>query len=308
MAQARDKTSWREGASGVIEITDSDDEPSEPPRPAPQRSEPRARPAEVRERDEGKEALCYYNMGQPAQALPLFEQARAIAEAAGDRAGADLARQGIAACYASMGQHGASPRNHAAGGHATSAFGQRAPAARDPRPPPAQEPMHREPVRAADLEDGAAPVTDGARTACAASDGFHQSLPAELALGAQQEGREVAAANGWPELAAALAKIADLEQHNARLLSDLEKRGEEMQQKDQELTGTLGAMEQERAELRAATQRQDKLQQENTRLALRLEKQVEETQQKAQEATSSRQVRATERMGSRPAGRHGCVG
>jgi len=50
MAQARDKTSWREGASGVIEITDSDDEPSEPPRPAPQRSEPRARPAEVRER------------------------------------------------------------------------------------------------------------------------------------------------------------------------------------------------------------------------------------------------------------------
>ena len=47
MAQARDKTSWREGASGVIEINDSDDEPSEPPRPAPQRSEPRARPGSM---------------------------------------------------------------------------------------------------------------------------------------------------------------------------------------------------------------------------------------------------------------------
>ena len=48
MAQAAsDETSWRDGASGVIQITDSDDEPSETPRPAPQRSEPRARPAEV---------------------------------------------------------------------------------------------------------------------------------------------------------------------------------------------------------------------------------------------------------------------
>ena len=48
MAQAAsDRTSWREGASGVIEINDSDDEPSEPPRPAPQRSEPRARPGSM---------------------------------------------------------------------------------------------------------------------------------------------------------------------------------------------------------------------------------------------------------------------
>jgi hypothetical protein len=48
-------------------------------------------------------------MGQYAQALPLFEQARAIAEAAGDRAGAELGRQGIAACYVSMGQHAPAP-------------------------------------------------------------------------------------------------------------------------------------------------------------------------------------------------------
>ena len=38
---------WREDATGVIGIiNDSDDEPSEPPSPVPQRSEPRARPAE----------------------------------------------------------------------------------------------------------------------------------------------------------------------------------------------------------------------------------------------------------------------
>jgi hypothetical protein len=38
---------WGEGATGVIGIiNDSDDEPSEPPSPVPQRSEPRARPAE----------------------------------------------------------------------------------------------------------------------------------------------------------------------------------------------------------------------------------------------------------------------
>ena len=46
---------------------------------------------------------------QPARALPLYEQARAILEAAGDRAGADLTRQGIALCYASMGQHAPAP-------------------------------------------------------------------------------------------------------------------------------------------------------------------------------------------------------
>jgi hypothetical protein len=39
----------------------------------------------------------------------MFEQARAISEAAGDRANADLARQGIAFCYASMGQHAPAP-------------------------------------------------------------------------------------------------------------------------------------------------------------------------------------------------------
>ena len=39
----------------------------------------------------------------------MFEQARAISEAAEDRANADLARQGIAFCYASMGQHAPAP-------------------------------------------------------------------------------------------------------------------------------------------------------------------------------------------------------
>jgi len=53
MAQARDKTSRRDGASRVIEITDSDGEPPESPRPAPQRSEHRTRPVEGRERDKG---------------------------------------------------------------------------------------------------------------------------------------------------------------------------------------------------------------------------------------------------------------
>ncbi len=108
------------------------------------------------------------------------------------------------------------------------------------------------------------------------------------------------------------------------------KKGEEGQEKEQELNATLGAMEQDRSELAAAMQRRDKLQQENTRLALKLEKQVEETQRKTREAATARkserekarklaaaqtllqrtqsklddtrQVRAAERMGSRPAG------
>ncbi len=48
-------------------------------------------------------------MGQPARALPLFEQSLAILEAAGDRTNADHARQGIALCYANMGQHAPAP-------------------------------------------------------------------------------------------------------------------------------------------------------------------------------------------------------
>jgi hypothetical protein len=48
-------------------------------------------------------------MGQPARALPLLEQARAILEAAGDRTDADHVRQKIAACYARMGQHAPAP-------------------------------------------------------------------------------------------------------------------------------------------------------------------------------------------------------
>ena len=220
---------WRQDASGVMEIIDSDDEPSEPPRPVPQRSEPRARPAEVRERDERKED--------------------------------------------------AAPRAHAAGGNATLAFGQRTPAARDPPRPPAQEPMRREPVRAEHLDDSAAPVNDGAREGERLQGGglqgggssstpaagvpregavnskavvFKEDERARLALRAQQEGQEMGKQNEpeRSELDAARAKTADFEQQNARLLSDLEKKGEEIQQKDQELTGTLGLMEQERAELR----------------------------------------------------------
>jgi hypothetical protein len=68
------------------------------------------------------------------------------------------------------------------------------------------------------------------------------------------------------------------------------KKGEEMRKKGQELNATLGAMEQDRAELAAATQRRDQLQQENTRLALKLEKQVKETQRKIQEAATARKL------------------
>ena len=50
-------------------------------------------------------ADCYNNMGQPARALPLCEQARAILEAAGDRLGVGRACSGIAACYNNMGQY-----------------------------------------------------------------------------------------------------------------------------------------------------------------------------------------------------------
>jgi len=68
------------------------------------------------------------------------------------------------------------------------------------------------------------------------------------------------------------------------------KKGEEMQKKGPELNATLGAMEQDRAELAAATQRRDQLQQENTRLALKLEKQVKETQRKTQDAATARKL------------------
>ena len=54
-------------------------------------------------------ANCYRDMGQPARALPLYEQALAILEAAGNREKADMVRQGIAACYARMGQHAPAP-------------------------------------------------------------------------------------------------------------------------------------------------------------------------------------------------------
>jgi hypothetical protein len=67
-------------------------------------------------------ATCYLRMGKPDRALPLHEQARAILEAAGDRAGADRVCQNIALCYASMGQHAPAPLPRGAGAYATPAW------------------------------------------------------------------------------------------------------------------------------------------------------------------------------------------
>ena len=47
---------------------------------------------------------CHYNMGQYAQALPLFEQARAAFAAAGDSAGAARVSGMLADCAARAGR------------------------------------------------------------------------------------------------------------------------------------------------------------------------------------------------------------
>ena len=49
-------------------------------------------------------AICYINMGQPAQAIPLYEKARASFEKAGDRANVGAACFNIALSYFNMGQ------------------------------------------------------------------------------------------------------------------------------------------------------------------------------------------------------------